>query len=295
MFSAPFTYVRPASLAEAMHFLSQHAEETKVLAGGQSLIPLLKLRLVFPQFVLDIGRLSELRSVSEPDGGIEIGSLVRHAEIERSALIRRACPLLAETAAEIGDVQVRNRGTIGGSLVHADPAADFPAAALALDAELVLRSAAVERTVAARDFFVDLMTTALQPDEMLTAIHLADLKARFGPRMGTAYVKLRQQASGFAIAGAAAVLALDDAGRISHVRVAITGVTAVPYRATKVEEALLGEKASGTLFASAAQQSADATAALADLHASADYRAEMAAVVARRAIEKAITRAGGRI
>ncbi len=288
MFPAPFTYVRPRSLDEALHFLADHAEDTKVLAGGQSLIPLLKLRLVFPRFVLDIGRLEELHGIHEHGAAIEIGSLLRHVEIERSELLRRAAPLLAETAAEIGDVQVRNRGTIGGSLVHADAAGDFPAAALALDAQMVIRGKAGERVVAAQDFFVDLMTTALQPDEILTAVRLSDMRARFGPRTGTAYVKLRQQASGFAIAGAVALIALDASKKITHARVAITGVNGIPYRATGVEAKLLGEVAGDSLITSASQHAADGIDPLSDIHASAEYRRGMAAVVTRRALSKAI-------
>ncbi|MSO18888.1 MAG: xanthine dehydrogenase family protein subunit M [Acidobacteria bacterium] len=293
MFPAPFTYVRPASLDEALQFLAHHPEDTKVLAGGQSLIPLLKLRLVFPRFVLDIGRLEELHGIHEHGAAIEIGSLLRHVEIERSELLRRAAPLLAETAAEIGDVQVRNRGTIGGSLVHADAAGDFPAAALALDAQMVIRGKAGERVVAAQDFFVDLMTSALQPDEILTAVRLSDMRARFGPRTGTAYVKLRQQASGFAIAGAAALISLDASKKITHARVAITGVNGVPYRAMTVEAKLLGEVAGDSLIASASQHAADGIDPLSDIHASADYRRDMACVITRRALLKSLARTRG--
>jgi carbon-monoxide dehydrogenase medium subunit len=289
MYPAPFQYVRPRTLDEALKFLADHGDDAKLLAGGQSLIPLLKLRLAFPRFVVDIARLAELRGIREKSGALEIGCLVRHVEVERSELVCRALPLLSETAAEIGDVQVRNRGTIGGSLAHADAAADFPAAALALDAHMVMRSSNGERVVAAQEFFVDLMTTALAPAEMLTAIRFPAPPAR----CGAAYVKLRQQASGFAIAGAAAGVALDKAGNIAHVRVAITGVNGIPYRAVKLEQQLAGLKPTADAIAAASAHAADGISPLADLHGSAEYRREMGCVVARRALLKSIERIGG--
>lgn len=289
MYSAPFQYVRPRTLDEALKFLADHGDDAKLLAGGQSLIPLLKLRLAFPRFVVDIARLPELRDLRETADGLELGCLVRHVEVERSEPVRRVLPLLAETAAEIGDVQVRNRGTIGGSLAHADPAADFPAAALALDAQLVVRNSSGERVVAAQNFFVDLMTTTMQPDEMLTAIRFPAPP----PRAGAAYVKLKQQASGFAIAGAAVCIALDGAGRVAHARVAITGVNGVPYRAAAVEERLLGAQPTTDAIAAAGMHAAAGIEPLADIHGSADYRREMACVVARRALLKSVERIGG--
>src|SRR5262245_49916312 len=196
MYSAPFTYIRPRTLDEALAFLADHAEDTKVLAGGQSLIPLLKLRLVFPKFVMDIGRLEELRGIRQSSDSIEVGALVRHVEIERSESLRDTVPLLSESAAEIGDVQVRNRGTIGGSLVHADAAADFPAAALALDAEMVIRSKDGQRVVAAAEFFTDLMTTAMRADEILIGVRFPVSSNGNRRSTGASYWKLRQQASG---------------------------------------------------------------------------------------------------
>jgi carbon-monoxide dehydrogenase medium subunit len=286
MYSAPFQYVRPRTLEEALKFLADHGDDAKVLAGGQSLIPLLKLRLAFPRFVVDIARLAELRDTRETVEGMELGSLVRHVEVERSEVVRRALPLLSETAAEIGDLQVRNRGTIGGSLAHADAAADFPAAVLALDAEMVIRSSGGERVVAARNFFVDLMTTALQPAEILTSIRFPACP----PRSGSAYVKLRQQASGFAIAGAATCLSLDEAKKVAHVRVAITGVNGVPYRALEVEEKLLGQHPTLEGIAAAASHAARGIDPLSDIHAGADYRSDMACVVTRRALLKTLKR-----
>jgi aerobic carbon-monoxide dehydrogenase medium subunit len=287
MYPAPFEYVCPSSLTEAARLLNDRQEEAKILAGGQSLIPLLKLRLAAPQLLVDIGQLRELKEIRETADAIEIGSLVRHAEIERSELLARTCPLLIETASQVGDVQVRNRGTLGGSLAHADPAGDFPAAVLALDARLIATSARGQRTIPVRDFFVELMTTALQPNEILTAICVPT----FGRRTGSAYAKMRQQASGFAIAGVAAVLRLDAKGIIAEARVAITGVGPMPYRAEAVEKGLAGRSASATVIRQAAAAATDGVEVSSDLHASQEYRRELAAIFARRALEKAATRA----
>ena len=287
MYSAPFEYVCATSLAEALRLVNERREDTKLLAGGQSLIPLLKLRLAAPGLVLDIGRLAELKGIRETAEGIEIGALVRHAEIENSELLARACPLLPETAAEVGDLQVRNRGTFGGSLAHADPAGDFPAAALVLEAKLIATSIHGPRVIFARDFFVDLMTTALQANEILTAI----LVPKLGPRTGSAYVKMRQQASGFAIVGVASVLTLDSRGKIEEVRIAITGVGPVPYRASVVEGRLRDVKPEDRVIEHAAAAAADGVDVSVDMHASAEYRRELAAIFTRRSLEAAAARA----
>ena len=288
MFPANFDYVCPASLAEAAQFLNQHSEDAKILAGGQSLIPLLKLRLAAPQFVVDLGRIQELKTIRETNGGFEIGSLVRHVNIERSPMLARTCPLLPETAAEVGDLQVRNRGTFGGSLAHADPAGDFPAAILALDAELTTTSAIAQRTISAQDFFVGILTSALYPNEILTSIRVPKL----GPRTGSAYVKMSQQASGFAIVGVAAILTFDEKGKVTEARVGITGVASVPYRAKKVEAALRGTTASAKEIAAAAALASKGVDALSDIHASANYRRDLAAVFTRRSLERAAQRGG---
>lgn len=287
MYAAAFEYVRPADLSEAARLLNDRQEDAKLLAGGQSLIPLLKLRLAAPALVLDIGRLTELMGIRETAEGIGIGALVRHAEIQSSELLARACPLLPETAAEVGDIQVRNRGTFGGSLAHADPAGDFPAAALALEAQLIATSVAGQRTITAQDFFVDLMTTALEPNEILTTI----LVPRRGPRTGSAYVKMHQQASGFAIVGVASVVRLDGKGMIEEARVAITGVGPMPYRASAVEEKLRGREPEPRAITDAAAVAADAVDVSGDLHASAEYRRELATIFTRRSLEKAAARA----
>src|SRR5713101_5454624 len=208
MIPAAFEYHVPKTLEEALRLVERHGDEVKLLAGGHSLLPLMKLRLAAPRYVIDLGRLRGMSYIREEGGHIAIGAMTTHADVEASELLREKCPLLPETAAAIGDVQVRNRGTLGGSLAHADPAADYPAAILALDAEIVAASTAGTRAIAAQGFFVDMLTTQLR-------IPL------FAPRTGTAYCKLHQPASGFAIVGAAARVTLNKSGKIEDVAVGI--------------------------------------------------------------------------
>jgi len=290
MIPAPFEYHAPKTLEEALRLMERHGDEAKLLAGGHSLLPLMKLRLAMPRYIVDLGRLKGLSYVREENGRVAIGALTTHAEIEHSGLLHSVCPLLAETAAEIGDVQVRNRGTLGGSLAHADPAADYPAALLALDAEIIVASTADARTIAARDFFVDMMTTQLRPGEILTQVRVPPR----GSRTGSAYAKLHQPASGFAIVGVAARLILGKGSKIEQAAVGVTGLGPKPFRAAAVERALTGKSASSKLIADAARHAADGIEPLSDLHASRDYRREMAMVFARRALDRALARAAGR-
>jgi len=289
MIPAAFEYHVPKTLEEALRLVERHGDEAKVLAGGHSLLPLMKLRLAAPRYVIDLGRLRGMSYIREEEGHIAIGAMTTHADVEASELLRAKCPLLPETAGAIGDVQVRNRGTLGGSLAHADPAADYPAAILALDAEIVAASTAGTRAIAARGFFVDMLTTQLRPGEILSQVRIP----LFAPRTGTAYCKLHQPASGFAIVGAAARVTLSKSGKIEDVAVGITGVGPKAYRAEAVEKALRGKKVTPKLVADAARHEADGVEPLADLHASAEYRREMAAVFTRRALERAIARAQG--
>jgi aerobic carbon-monoxide dehydrogenase medium subunit len=280
MYPAHFDYQRPATVEEAIALLARHRGEAKLLAGGHSLIPAMKLRLAQPRIVVDIGRLETLSYVRESvEGTIAIGAMTTHAEIASSRLLRERSPLVAETAAQIGDMQVRNKGTIGGSLAQADPAADYPAAILALDAEIELAGPRGRRTVAAGAFFVDLLETALAPDELLVEVRV--------PLTGTAvaYEKSAQKASGFAIAGVAAVV------RSDAVRVGITGVAATAYRAAAVEAMLAGQpRPARDAIALAAARAADGVVPLEDIHATRDYRAHLARVNARRAIERAVAK-----
>jgi carbon-monoxide dehydrogenase medium subunit len=290
MIPAQFEYVTPKTLEEALRLVERHGDEAKVLAGGHSLLPLMKLRLAQPRYVIDIGRLRGMSYIRQENGHLAIGALTTHAEIESSTLLRAKCPLLAETAATIGDVQVRNRGTLGGSLAHADPAADYPAAVLALDAEIVAASTAGTRTIPVSEFFLDMLTTALRPGEILSQVRVAPL----APHTGTAYEKLHQPASGFAIVGVAARIKLGNAGKIEEACIGVTGVGPKAFRAAAVEKALLGKTASAKLFAEASRHAAQGVDPLSDLHASADYRREMAAVHTRRALERAYARAQGK-
>jgi aerobic carbon-monoxide dehydrogenase medium subunit len=289
MIPAPFEYHAPKTLDEALRLFERHGDEAKILAGGHSLLPLMKLRLAAPRYIIDMGRLHGMSYIREEEGRIAIGALTAHADVLHSELLAAKCPLLPETAAEIGDAQVRNRGTIGGSLAHADPAADYPAAILALDAELIAASTAGTRTIPAREFFVEMLTTQLRPGEILTQVRVAPR----GPRTGMAYAKLRQPASGFAIVGVAVRLVLGKGSQIESAAVGITGLGPKAFRAEAVERALTGKPASAKLLDDASRQTAQAEEILSDLHASREYRREMAAVFTRRALARALSDAQG--
>ncbi len=289
MIPSAFQYVAARTVDEAVALLSQHGDEAKLLAGGQSLIPLLKLRLASPSILIDIGRIPGLDGTSRQNGMITIGARTTHSAIEASASLRELCPLLPEAAAVIGDRQVRNRGTIGGNLSHADPASDLPAAILALGGELVATSRSGQRTIAADDFFVDLFTTALRPDELLTQVRVP---AR-GARTGTAYVKFPHPASGYAIVGVAAVLALGEDGRCREARIAITGAGTKATRARAVEQGLVGQELTEPIVAQAAERAADGLDLMGDIHASEEYRAHLCRVSTRRAVLTAAQRARG--
>jgi carbon-monoxide dehydrogenase medium subunit len=275
-----FEYQRASSVDDALAKLSA-AEGAKLLAGGHSLIPLMKLRLSEPGTLIDIARIPGLAGIRDVDGVIDIGAATTHRDVATSTLLRERCPMLAETAGEIGDPQVRNRGTLGGSLAHADPAADYPAAMLALDADINLKSARGARTVKANAFFQDLFTVDLQPDELIVSV-------RFTPMRTAAYAKLHQRASHFAIVGVAAALGVKG-GTIEWARVGLTGAGSHATRLTAVERALAGQPANAeTVKQAAALASVDE--ANADIHASAEYRKAMVPVFTRRALEAAINR-----
>ena len=280
MIPAAFDYFRPSTLDEALGLLVKHGEDAKVLAGGHSLIPAMKLRLSQPKVVVDIGRIGDLRSIGEWDGKIAIGALTTHFEIESSDLLLRSCPLLPEVAGKIGDVQVRNKGTIGGSCVHADPAGDWPAAMLALDAEFEITGPRGSRTVAANDFFVDMLTSAVESGEILKSIRVP-VTAKT-----VAYVKIAQKASGFALTGVAAVVNKAQ----KSVAVAVTGVAAKAYRAAGAESSLRGSELSAATIATAAQKATNGIDPLSDIHASAEFRAHLARVQTKRALELAASR-----
>jgi aerobic carbon-monoxide dehydrogenase medium subunit len=280
MIPAQFDYVAPATLDEALSLLAEHADDAKILAGGHSLIPAMKLRLAQPALLIDISRLKDLSYIREEGGRILVGAMTTHYQLEASARLREVCPLLPECAASIGDVQVRNKGTIGGSLAHADPAADWPAAVIALSAELVVVSARGERVIRADDFFVDMLTTALRPGEVLREIRIPAPPAR----TGQAYMKVHHPASGFAVVGVAVSLTLDGDGKCSSAGIGVTGVAAKAYRAAQVESALVGATPDEQTTAAAAAHATEGVDLNGDIYASAEYRRHLAQVYMRRAV-----------
>ena len=287
MIPESFEYHVPRTLEEAAQLIAQFGDDGKLLAGGHSLVPMMKLRLASPKHLVDLGRLDGLRYILEKDGWLEIGALTTHYRIESSSLLKEKCPLLPMTAREIGDVQVRNKGTLGGNLAHADPAADWPAAIVALEAELKAVSAAGERWIPASEFFVGLMATSLSPGEILTAIRFPLLP----PRTGDDYIKHPHPATGFAVVGVAARVTLDEKGAVETAQVGITGVGLAAYRASEVENALRGKLPTAKNLQQAAIHAAEAVEANDDLYASADYRAHLATVYTERALAAAAERA----
>jgi len=289
MIPAAFAYERAGSVGEALSLLMEHGSDAKVLAGGQSLIPLMKLRLARPDRLIDIGRLDELRGVrASAGGGLSIGPLTTYAALLEDPQVL-VYDLLADALPRIGDLQVRNRGTIGGSIAHADPASDMPALLLALDAEVVCRSAhRGERVVPIGEFFDGPFSTALREDELVTEIRLPPASGTYG----SAYRAIEQPASGYAIAGVAAIIGGTGDGRFPDVRVAVTGVGDHPYRAAAAEAVLRGTTCDAATIAAAAATVTEGIQVQGDIHADSTYRTAMAGVMAQRAIEAARSRLG---
>ena len=287
MIAQDFDYIVPNSLSEAVNLLQKRGAGAKILAGGHSLIPMMKLRLATPERLIDIGHIPELSYIRDDDELLRIGALTTNHAIESSELLQRRCTTLAEAASTIGDVQVRNKGTIGGSLAHGDPAADYPAGILALDATIVAFGPNGERKIPASEFFVDMLTTALEPNELVREIQIPAKKGR----TGSAYLKMAQNASGFALCGASAVVELDSSGAFARIAVGITGVGSRAFRAAETERVLQGAKPTADVLRRACEHASDGVTALEDIHASAEYRLDLARIYARRAIERAIERA----
>ena len=286
MIPTQFDYRAPATLDEAVALLASDLDGAKVLAGGHSLIPAMKLRLAQPQLLVDIARIKSLAYIREEGDQILIGATTTHYQLESSDLLKNICPLLPDCAKSIGDVQVRNKGTIGGSIAHSDPAGDWPAAVLALDADLVLIGTNGERVVKAENFFVDLLTTDLQPGEILREIRIKKPVGRFGQ----AYQKVPHPASGFAVVGVAVNLNLNDDGSCKSVAIGVTGVGVKAFRATAVEAALAGTSLDDNALANAVTHVCDGVDPNADLYASSDYRCHLAQVHTRRGIQAAKAR-----
>lgn len=286
MIPATFEYVRAHTVQEAIELLQRYGDRAKLLAGGHSLLPLMKLRLSQPEVLIDLGRVQELRGIREEAGSLVIGAMTTHDEIGRSPLVQQHCPLLAETAAQIGDLQVRNMGTIGGSLAHADPAADYPAAVLALEAEITCQGPGGTRTVRATEWFIDLLTTALQPGDVLTQVRVPVRR----PGQGWAYLKMPHPASGYSLIGVACLVTMDGA-TCQEARLAVTGVGPKAVRLGNVEQALVGKALDEATVAEAAQRAAEGLEATDDLYASAEYKRHLATVFTRRALLRAVERA----
>ena len=286
MYPATFDYHRPASVSEAVRLL-QTNPEAKLLAGGHSLLPLMKLRLATPTALIDISRIRELAGMREQDGTIAIGSTTRYVQLMDSPLIQQVVPLVAEAASVVGDLQVRNHGTIGGSVAHADPASDLPAAMLALEAQFKAVGPGGERTISASEFFIDLFTTALQPGEVITEIRVP--KPRPGSGMG--YAKFPHPASGYPVVSAAAVVVLGSSGTAEVVRVGVSGAGPHPTRAYATEEALTGQPLTDEAIERASQRATHGIDLNGDIFAGPEYRGHLTRVYVERALKRAAERA----
>ena len=285
MIPGSFEYYAPRTLDDAVKYLAEHRDDVKILSGGQSLLPLMKMRLSKPAFLVDIGRIPGLDTIHEEGSNLVIGALVTHAQIETSKLLQEKCPLLPQTATTIADVQVRNRGTVGGSLAHADPAGDWPATGLALDAEVKISGPNGERWIKCEDFFLGLLMSVLEADEIVTAIKF--------PMTGndkTAYLKAAPRSSGFAVVGAAVRISVDASGACNRAAIGITGVTDKAYRAERSEQMLTGTKLDAAIIEQAAAEATRNIDPIEDINGSAEYRRHLTHVYVARAIQEALGR-----
>jgi carbon-monoxide dehydrogenase medium subunit len=276
---APFAYARPTTVDEALQAVASGGEDVKILAGGQSLIPVMRLRLAAPETVVDLTRVGELRGVRDDGDAIVIGAMTTHSDVLADPLIRQHAPLVAEATGTVADRQVRHRGTFGGALAHADPAGDLPAVATALDATMIARGPGGERAIGAGDFFLDYLTTALAPSEILTGIRVPKL----GPGWGYRYEKFNLTAQAWAIVGVAA-LARRANGHVAEARIGLTNMGLVPVRAQAAEQAVAGAEASPQALRAAAERVDEGTQPPSDLHGGSDYRRHLARVLTARAL-----------
>lgn len=282
-----FTYHDPSALDEAVALLATYGGDAKLLAGGQSLIPLLNMRLAEPAHIVDINRLPEMAYILEVDGGLAIGGLTRHRDVERSALVHRHCPLLAEAVILVGHAAIRSRGTIGGTLAHADPAAELPGVLLALGGRVRAVSRRGSRTVAAADLFVDQMLTSLRDEEVLVEAWFPVVPEH----SGAAFVEVSRRHGDYALAGVGAQVVFDRTGTIAAAHLALIGVGGTPVRASAAEALLVGERPGEALFRAAAARATGGLEPAADMHGSADYRRSVASVLVERALQAAAGRA----
>jgi len=284
---AAFDYHSATSVDEAIALLQQYGDDAKLLAGGHSLLPMMKLRLAQPAHLVDLGKISGLSYVREEQGAVAVGAMTTYRTIEQSAVLAKSFPGLVEGIGVIGDPQVRNRGTIGGSIAHSDPAADMPGIVLAFKADILVQGANGVRTIKADDFFTGMFETALQAGEIVTEIRFALPSGR----TGSSYMKLENKASHYAVAGCAAVISLSGDGTCSAASIVITGAATSATRASTVEAALVGKKLDEAAVTEAASHAVEGLELVADIHGSKAYRGHMTSVMARRAIERALERA----
>ncbi len=284
MIPGQFDYHAPTTVQEAVQLLQEHGDEAKVLAGGHSLVPLMRLRLAAPSVLVDINRIPELRGINRTNGTVTIGATTTHATIERSEELKRALPILPAAATVIGDPMVRNRGTFGGSLAHADPAGDWPAVALALNAEMRIVGPDGERTVPAGEFFVDLLTSAVEPGELLTHVSIPVP----GGNVGMSYQKFGHPASGYAVTGVAAIVTLYENNYCLDCSIAITGAGTKATRATETENALRNQTLDEATIAQAAERAGTGIDFLGDIYASEEYRQQLVKVYTKRALLAAL-------
>ena len=289
MIPPPFEYARPATVRDAISLLQHHGEEAKILSGGQSLIPMMKLRLARPAWLIDVNSIPGLDYIREQDGHLAIGGLVREWQIETNDLIRKKYPILYDTASVIADPQVRSMATVAGNLAHGDPANDHPATMLSLDAEVVATSASGARTIKVEDFFLSIFSTALEPAEILTEIRVPAP----APRSGGAYFKLERKVGDFATAAVAAQVTIDDRNAFAKVGIGLTNVGPVPIKAKRAEDFLRGKAPSAENIAHAAQLASEDTQPSSDLRGPAEYKKALVKEFTKRALNRAIERAGG--
>ncbi len=284
-----FDYHDPETVEEALDLLAEHGDEGKVLAGGQSLVPLLNFRLAHPEHLIDLNRIGALAGIRRQDGSLRVGAMTRQATMEHSTLVAENWPLLNEALTYVAHAQIRNRGTIGGSVAHADPAAELPVAFTALDARVQVRSAKGERTIEIADLFVTHLTTTLEPDELLVGIEVDPVPAN----SGHAFIEFARRHGDFALGGAAVLLTLDSSGKCERAAVALLGAAPVPLRATEAEQALIGTSVDEKAAVTAAAAAISDISPTGDIHGSAEYRRDLCEVMVRRAITLAARRARG--
>jgi CO/xanthine dehydrogenase FAD-binding subunit len=285
---AKFEYLRPVNIAEAVQFLAEYGEEAKILSGGQSLIPVMNMRLSTPKYLIDIGQVPELNYIKEDDGRLCIGTVTRHVEVGKSLLVKEKCNLLHQAIHYVGHPQIRNRGTIGGSIAHADPSAELPCVLTALKGDIVIANADGDRVVEPEEFFLTYLLTSLEPTEMVKEVRFPVLSAT----CGSAFVELARRHGDFALVGVAAAIDLDENGKISFARLGVCGANPVPTSLSEIEESLIGLVPNEAVLKEAGEAVRDYISPEGDLHGSAEYREQLSSVLTFRALTEAASRAG---